>query len=64
MFYDATIDFKDKFTTNLAKKVKGLKTINVRTKFQNIPDGIPAKVANKVCQKTFSYIGLRNTINC
>jgi hypothetical protein len=33
VFYDATIDFKDKFTTNLAKKVKGLKTINVRTKF-------------------------------
>jgi hypothetical protein len=29
VFYDATIDFKDKFTTNLQKKVKGLKTINV-----------------------------------
>ena len=59
VFYDATIDFKDKFTSNLQKKVKGLKTINVRTNFQNIPEGIPAKVANKVCQRTFSYLGLK-----
>jgi len=29
VFYDATIDFKDKFTTNIQKKFKGLKTINV-----------------------------------
>lgn len=64
VFYDATIDFKDKFTTNLQKKVKGLKTINVRTNFQNIPEGIPAKVANKVCTRTFSYLGLKDTINC
>jgi len=64
VFYDATIDFKDKFTTNLQKKVKGLKTINVRTNYQNIPDGISAKAANKLCQRTFSFLGLKNTINC
>ena len=64
VFYDATIDFKDKFTTNLKKKVKGLKTINVRTNYQNIPDGISAKAANKLCQRTFSFLGLKNTINC
>jgi len=64
VFYDATIDFKDKFTTNLQKKVKGLKTINVRANYQNIPDGISAKAANKLCQRTFSFLGLKNTINC
>ena len=36
LFYYATLEFKDSFTTLLSQKIKNIKTINVKTSFKTI----------------------------
>ena len=63
IFYHATLEFKDRFTKLMQEKIKGLKTITVKTNYNQMPDGgINMKVANRLCNKTFNYVGLKETI--
>ena len=65
LFYYSTIQFKDSFTSLLQKKIKGIKTINVKTSFKTIvADGgqISISTANKLCGETFKYVGLKGEI--
>lgn len=59
VFYQATLAFKDEFTSLLQSK--NLKTINVMTNYSQMPEGsgISQKAANKLCNNTFAYIGLK-----
>lgn len=58
IFYQATINFKDSFTLML-RKVQNMKTINVKTDYRSMQDGgVNVAAANKLCGKTFAYIGL------
>jgi hypothetical protein len=64
LFYEATQQFKIAFTNGLDKKIKDLKTINVSTNFNSIPDSdIDIHTANKLGKQTFAYIGLREHIH-
>jgi hypothetical protein len=62
VFYEATLAFKDKFTSLMQQKGKTLKTITVKTNYQTMPDGVSTKAANKLCAKTFAYVGLKKEI--
>ena len=65
LFYYSTIQFKDSFTSLLQKKIKGIKTINVKTSFKTIvADGgqISVSTANRLCGETFKYVGLKQEI--
>lgn len=65
IFYQATLQFKDRFTSLLQKKIENLKTITVKTNYMSMPDGqgISTKAANKLCGKTFAYVGLKKVIH-
>ena len=65
VFYQATLQFKDRFTSLLQCKIENLKTITVKTNYMSMPDGqaISTKAANKLCAKTFSYVGLKKVIH-
>ena len=39
VFYQATLQFKDRFTFLLQKKIENLKTITVKTNYMSMPDG-------------------------
>lgn len=46
----------------MGKKVKELQTINVNTSFKNMEADISHKDANKIGNRTFAYIGLKESI--
>ena len=63
LFYDATQQFKIAFTNGLNNKMNNLKTINVTTNYNAIPENdIDVGAARKLGKQTFGYIGLRKHI--
>ena len=63
LFYNATQQFKIAFTNGLDNKINDLKTINVFTNFNRIPDNdIDTRSAYKLGTQTFAYIGLKSQI--
>ena len=63
LFYQSTIVFKDEFTKQLALRVPSLQTINVHINYSSLLDGtISHSQSSKIGSKTFSYMGLRQSI--
>lgn len=64
LFYSSTVAFNEQFTNLLGKKHPNVKTINVRMDFKACKESVYSKkLLDKLCQKTFSYVGLRNKIS-
>lgn len=64
IFYASSLMFKDTFTTLLSKKIPELKTINVVTSYSQLPnDDIDVRIANKLGNYTFAYMGLKPQIH-
>eukprot|EP00347_Sterkiella_histriomuscorum_P019780 403340320 len=62
LFFQATINFQDTFTTLLQRQVKGaLKTINVKVKFNNLRNNQAKQL--RMCEKSFQYLGISDNIH-
>ena len=58
--YQAQLQFKDSFTTNL-RKIRNIQSINVKVDFSKLPKGgIDRWAARRLCGNTFSYMGLQD----
>lgn len=60
LFYQSTLGFKDSFTSLLNKRLRHLKTINVKINFKSLSNHYD--IANKMTANTFAYIGIKDTI--
>jgi len=67
LFFQSTIQFKDTFTTLLGvsqrfNRNSQLKTINVKVSIKKLKHDDNYMLKQQLCEQTFNYLGLKDTI--
>jgi hypothetical protein len=67
LFYQSSVSFKDKFTSLIGKHLQQTRnsktsSINVKINFKILKRNDNYKKKQQLCDKTFAYLGLQDTI--
>ena len=63
LFYASTVAFNERFTKLMARKYAKLQTINVKVNFGKVTeDALSDALSERLCKRTFAYVGLKDTI--